>query len=147
MLPVGWDKLDRAGRFDAQRRMYRLQIAQEERLAVEHPEKILLLDRGTVDGAAYWPGGPDGFWPDVGTTRPAELARYDAVLWLESCAALGLYDGDASNACRFEDPAAAIRSGKALLTLWGDHPHLHRIGAFVDLADKFAAVMETINSL
>ena len=42
---------------------------------------IVLCDRGTVDGAAYWPG-PDSFWDSVGTTLERELTRYDAVIHL-----------------------------------------------------------------
>src|SRR5207249_2342901 len=96
-LQTRWDKLDLPGRRDVQRRIYRLQCDQEDRLAQLHPNKIHLLDRGTIDGAAYWPEGPDNYWRDLGTTLQSELTRYDAVLWLETCAALGLYDGDASN--------------------------------------------------
>src|SRR4029079_18805765 len=98
------------GRHDAQRRMYRLQLEQEERLARAHPGKILLLDRGTIDGAAYWPEGPEDFWRDIGTTIDKELARYDAVIMLETCAAIGLYDNDASNPVRFESSDAAIQA-------------------------------------
>src|SRR6476660_224918 len=67
-LNTRWDKLDLAGKHDAQRRMYRLQLEQEDRIARAHPGKILLLDRGTIDGAAYWPEGFDAFWQDVGST-------------------------------------------------------------------------------
>jgi predicted ATPase len=113
-LRTRWDRLDRAGRYDAQRRMYHLQLEQEARLAADTPGKVLLLDRGTVDGAAYWPDGPEPFWRDVGTTHARELARYDAVILLETAAALGLYDGDASNAVRFEDASAALAAGETL---------------------------------
>src|SRR3954462_13737015 len=88
LLNTRWDQLDLAGRHDAQRQMYRLQLEQESRAAAQHPEKILLLDRGTIDGAAYWPEGSAHFWQDVGTTHAAELARYDAVILLETCATL-----------------------------------------------------------
>jgi nicotinamide riboside kinase len=146
-LGTRWDKLDLAGRRDAQTRMYRLQVAQEDRIARERPDRVLLLDRGTIDGAAYWPDGPEAFWRSLGTTHEAELARYDVVLWLETAAALGLYDGDASNATRFEDPAAAVASGKVLQVLWGEHPRLHHVGAFVSLEDKVAAVKEVIEGV
>ena len=140
LLNTRWDQLDLAGRHDAQRRMYRLQLEQEARAEQEHPRKILLLDRGTIDGAAYWPEGPEHFWRDVGTTHARELARYDAVIILETSAALGLYDGDASNAVRFEDAAAAIAAGEVLRTLWGDHPRVVHVAAQLDLAHKIAAV-------
>ena len=139
-LNTTWPQLDRPGRYDAQRRMYRLQVEQERRLTAAHPDKVLLLDRGTIDGAAYWPDGAAAFWDDVGTSHGAELARYDAVLWLQTGAALGLYDGDASNPIRFEQPAAAVESGNLLTHLWGDHPRLQRVDAYPRFEDKVAAV-------
>src|SRR6476661_5391894 len=60
-LQTRWDRLDVEGRRDVQRRIYRLQVEQERRLADAHPDKVLLLDRGTIDGAAYWPEGPDDY--------------------------------------------------------------------------------------
>src|SRR5436305_9482535 len=121
-LQTRWDKLDLAGRRDVQRKIYGLQVDQENRTADANPGKILLLDRGTIDGAAYWPEGPDDYWRDVGSTIDAELKRYDAVVLLESSAAVGIYDGDASNPRRFEDAAGAIAAGQLLARLWEGHP-------------------------
>lgn len=143
-LQTRWDRLDLEGRRDVQRRIYWLQVQQEQRIEREQPGKVLLLDRGTIDGAAYWPDGPADYWRDLGTTADAELSRYDLVIWMESCAALGLYDGDASNTCRFEDAPAAVESGKLLRRLWGGHPQLKHVGAFTSLEDKIAAVEEII---
>lgn len=143
-LQTRWDQLDLPGRRDVQRRIYHLQREQEDRLAQAHPGKLLLLDRGTIDGAAYWPEGPDDYWRNLGTDQAQELARYDTVIWMESCAALGLYDGDESNFCRFEDAPGAIASGKVLLNLWSGHPNLKHVGAFTSLDDKIAAVTELI---
>lgn len=139
-LQTRWDRLDLPGRRDVQRRIYRLQLEQETRIAAEHPDKILLLDRGTVDGAAYWPEGPDEYWLDLQTALVDQLRRYDAVIWLQSCAVLGCYDGDASNACRFEQADAAIASGQLLAELWQDHPRMVRIDAYQNLGEKIAAV-------
>ena len=146
-LNTTWPQLDQAGRYDAQRRMYNLQVEQERRLLAAHPGRVLLLDRGTVDGAAYWPDGAAAFWPAVGTTQAAELARYDAVIWMQTGAALGLYDGDASNPIRFEKPEAAVESGNALTELWGDHPLLHRVGAYPRFEDKLARVGDMLLAL
>jgi predicted ATPase len=144
LLNTRWDRLDTEGRRDVQRRIYRLQIDQEQRVAQQHPHRHLLLDRGTIDGAAYWPDGPEAYWADLHTTLAQELRRYDMVIWMESAAARGLYDGDQSNFCRFEDPAQAIASGKVLLELWGGHPNLRHVGAFTNMDDKLAAVNELI---
>ena len=146
-LQTRWDKLDQAGRHDVQRRIYRLQREQEDRLAQEHPTKTLLLDRGTIDGAAYWPQGAVDYWRDLGTAHDVELARYDAVILLQTSAALGLYDGDESNFCRFEDAEAAIASDNLLLQLWGDHPRLMRVSAFHTLEQKIAAVRAVLDEI
>ncbi len=148
-LNTRWDRLDLEGRYDAQRRIYRLQIEQEDRIAREHPNHLLLLDRGTVDGAAYWPDGAEAYWRDLRTTVDRELSRYDAIIWLETAAALGehFYDGDSSNTCRFEDAEGAIESGKLLQKLWGGHANLKHVGAFTTLEDKIAAVRELLDAL
>jgi adenylate kinase len=147
LLQTRWDKLDHEGRHDVQRRIYRLQREQEERAAREHPTKTLLLDRGTIDGAAYWPEGAEDYWRDLGTTHAAELARYDGVIVLETCAVLGLYDGDNSNFCRFEDPRAAIASSELLKRLWRDHPRVRHVGAFVELSEKVDAARAALGEL
>src|SRR5437588_10569622 len=118
LLQTRWDRLEAEGRRDVQRRIFRLQREHEESAAREHPGKVLLLDRGSVDGAAYWPDGAEDYFRDVGTTHAAELRRYDAVIWLESAAVLGIYDGCRSNPCRFEDPAAAVATGQRLCEVW-----------------------------
>lgn len=150
-LATRWDRLDLPGRRDVQRRIYRLQVEQEDRIERElgraGASKVLLLDRGTVDGAAYWPEGPQDYWRELGTDLARELARYDAVVWMQTSAALGLYDGDSSNACRFEHPDAAIASGNLLAQLWGKHPKLYRIQAYPDLGEKIAAVKRVVEGL
>jgi predicted ATPase len=146
-LQTRWDRLNIEGRRDVQRRIYRLQREQEDRMARDHSHQVLLLDRGTIDGSAYWPDGPSAYWVDLGTTAELELARYDAVIWLETCAALGLYDHDASNPVRFEHPEAAIASGELLKQLWGAHPQLRLVSACAELDEKVAAVMRELETL
>jgi predicted ATPase len=147
LLQTRWDRLDLEGRRDVQRRIYRLQLEQESRLVSSHPGKILLLDRGTIDGAAYWPDGPEEYWRDLGTNLRDELNRYDQVIWLESSAALGIYDGSDSNFCRFEDAKSAIESGELLKQLWSGHPKLEFISALPVLEDKIAAVEAVIDAV
>jgi predicted ATPase len=139
-LQTRWDKLDLEGRRDVQRKIYQLQVDQEDRTAAANPGKVLLLDRGTVDGAAYWPEGPDDYWRDVGSTLDAELRRYDAIILLQTSAAVGMYDGDASNFCRFEDASAAIDSDLLLESLWSGHPRLIKVPACESLKEKIARV-------
>src|SRR5262249_31482606 len=104
-------------------------------------------DRGTIDGAAYWPEGPDDYWRDIQSTLNRELRRYDAVIWMQSAAALGIYDGEASNAVRFEDAAAAIRSGDLLMRLWGGAPKIRTVDAHHDIEQKYRAVQTLLDKL
>jgi predicted ATPase len=145
LLGKRWDQLDPSGRRDVQRRIYQLQIEQEDRHAELHPGKTLLLDRGTIDGAAYWPEGPEAYWSDLGTTYAQELARYDQVLLLQTAAAIGVYDGDGSNACRFEDAAGAVASGELLARLWGGHQRIVCIEACGSLEEKTLAVHQFLH--
>ncbi|HZZ42278.1 MAG TPA: ATP-binding protein [Tepidisphaeraceae bacterium] len=147
MLQTRWDRLDEAGRRDVQRQIYRLQVEQETTVAKMNPGRVLLLDRGTIDGATYWPDGPEGYWADLGTSLEQELARYDVVIWMQTSAVLGLYDGDASNSCRFEDAEAAVAAGNRLVVLWGNHRRLIRVEAYPTLDEKFAIVEQTLHAL
>ena len=72
----------------AQTAIFHVQRNLEDVQAALYPSRTLLCDRGTVDGAAYWPGKPDEYFAAVGTTFDTELRRYDAVIFFES-AALG----------------------------------------------------------
>jgi predicted ATPase len=142
-----WDRVDSEARRDLQRKIYFLQRQQEDRRAREHPDKIQILDRGTIDGAAYWPDGPDAYWADLGTTLAAELARYNHVIWLQTAAAIGIYDGSDSNPCRFEDAAAAVASGESLAKLWGGHPTFQKLPAWPSLDDKINEVRRLLESI
>ncbi len=140
LLNTRWDRLTVAGRRDVQLRIYQLQLQQEDELARQHPSKHLLIDRGTIDGSSYWPEGPQDYWNQLDTTLAEQYARYDLVVWLETSAAIGLYDGPDSNPCRHERPQTAIALGEAQKQLWSAHPRFHCVRAFPDLADKLAAV-------
>ena len=82
---------------------------------------ILLCDRGTVDGAAYWPEPPT-FWEALQTTREAEWKRYAAVIHLRVPSLSGGYD-NVSNPHRIETPEEAARIDEKILALWEGHPH------------------------
>lgn len=105
----------------AQRAIYHVQIHLEEAVMAQHPEQILLCDRGTVDGAAYWPSGPEGFFEDLGSSLERELARYDAVIFFES-AAVGHMSIEGGNPIRNETIAQAVKLDRKLRELWSQHP-------------------------
>lgn len=143
-LGFRWDQLDVDRRRDAQRGIYRLQLEQEQRAIDEAAGRTLLLDRGTIDGAAYWPDGPLAYWQDLRTTAAAELARYDRVIVLESAAAIGRYDGGATNRYRFEDAEGALANATLLASLWAEHPRICFVRAEPDFATKVEAVARLV---
>ena len=111
--------------------------------------KVLLLDRGTIDGSGYWPDGPYAYWRELGTSAEAELARYDAVVWMQTSAALpdhAAYDAS-SNRRRFEDAAAAVASGALMRDLWRAHPRLIEVPAFPTIEEKIGAVRRALDAV
>jgi len=142
-----WDKMDDDGRRDVQRRIYQHQLELESTAVRQFPTHTLLLDRGTIDGATYWPDGPDAYWQDIGSSLLIELSRYHGVIWMQSSAVLGLYDGAASNPHRFEDAAAAIAAGQRLIDLWQVHPRFATVPALANFNDKLEAVRGEIERM
>ncbi len=83
-----WEEED--ARRATQRAIFHVQCELESAYEAKYPGKILVLDRGTVDGAVYWPNGSEQYYTAMGTTRDAELARYNQVIYLE-CADREVY--------------------------------------------------------
>lgn len=105
----------------AQTAIFHVQKNLEDVQAARHQGRILLCDRGTVDGAAYWPGDASGFFAHLGTTSEAELGRYDGVIFFETAAAGG-HSIEGNNPIRTEDNATALLLDKKLQALWSRHP-------------------------
>ncbi|MCB9727896.1 MAG: ATP-binding protein [Deltaproteobacteria bacterium] len=108
----------------AQRAIFYVQRGVEDTQAASFPRRILLCDRGTVDGAAYWPqerGGADGFFQALDTTHQAELARYDGVIFFETAAVGGL-SIEGGNPVRNENLERAVALDARLRELWSSHP-------------------------
>ena len=118
----GFPRVDDAlARRAAQCAIYHVQRNLEDVQSARYPDRILLCDRGSVDGAAYWPGDPSEFFAAVGTTEAAELERYDAVIFFE-CAAVGGLSIEGGNPVRTESMAQALDLDRRLRTLWARHP-------------------------
>lgn len=117
---------DRFAREATQRAIYAVQRNLEDVQSARYPDRVQLCDRGTIDGAAYWPEGPDDFFAAMGTTHARELARYDAVLFLET-AALGGVRIEGGNRHRTESDHEAVELDHRLQALWAPHPHFHLV--------------------
>lgn len=110
-----------------QRAIFHAQVALEDIQGALYPGRVLLCDRGTIDGAAFWPEeAPEGFFKTMGTTLQAELERYDAVIFFES-AAVGDISIEGGNPARTESNAQARELDIRLRDLWSKHPNFHFI--------------------
>lgn len=105
-----------------QRAIYHVQRELEASYSSYFPEKSLVLDRGTVDGAAYWPEGPDAYFTALGTTLSQELARYTQVIYLESAAEQDYLVHRKQNPNRTETWQEAKRLDEQTQSLWRLHP-------------------------
>ena len=130
---------DEAFRRAAQRAIYCVQRELESATAASHPA-VILCDRGTVDGSAYWPG-PDDFWQQLGTTQEAELARYHAVIHLRTPPD-GAYNH--SNPLRMESAAEARAIDERIIRAWETHPRRIVIEAEDDFLNKAAKAIDMI---
>lgn len=111
-------------RVATQRAIYHVQRNLEDVQAGHYMKRILLCDRGTIDGAAYWPGPPEGFFEHLETSLEAEIGRYDAVVFFET-AAVGGISIEGGNPTRVESNEEAIALDRKLRALWSRHPRFH----------------------
>ena len=81
---------------------------------------VMVCDRGSIDGAVYWPYGPENFFTAMGTTLEAELARYDAVIHLSPPPQKDFYQ--ATNV-RTENLQQAFEIDNKILKIWEKHPN------------------------
>ena len=134
---------DASCRRAAQRAIYHVQ-RELEVTGAAHNSAIVLCDRGTIDGLAYWPGPVEDFWATTGTTLEAELSRYDAVLHLRTPAAEQGYNQQ--NPLRTETPATAAAIDDRILHAWEQHPRRYLIEAAGDFLDKAARALEVLRA-
>lgn len=117
---------DTDARRAAQTAIFHVQRNLEDTQSAAYPDRVLLCDRGTVDGAAYWPGEPDGFFRAMGTTREVEHQRYDAVVFFET-AAVGGISIEGGNPVRTEGLDQARELDQRLRSVWTGHPRFYLV--------------------
>ena len=133
-----------------QRAVYHVQRNLEDAQAALFPGRILLCDRGTVDGAAYWPDEPHHFFGAVGSTMESELARYDAVIFFETAAAGGM-GIEGGNPIRNESIQQAVALDRKLRALWSKHPRFvlvpHNASFFKKISFGLAVIDGIVSEL
>lgn len=116
----------------AQRAIFHVQRELETTVDDENVA-VVLCDRGTVDSAAYWVGSGNLF-DAVGTTRAAEIARYDAVIHLRTPTSPGAYNRD--NPLRIESIEEAAQIDARIFDAWSSHPRRFIVEPTEDFLSK-----------
>jgi predicted ATPase len=135
-------RADLAGRKAAQRAIFYVQRELEEASIAGNPA-IVLCDRGTVDGAAYWPG-PEDYFAAVNTTLAEQIGRYDAVIHLRTPRVDGGYNHQ--NPLRTETAIEAAEVDLRILRVWDAHPRRFIVDATPDFLAKAARVLELLRA-
>ena len=134
----------------AQNAIFHLQRSLEIIQSSLYPERILLCDRGTIDGAAYWPQQEGDFFEKMGTSFEDELARYDGVIFFES-AAVGDMSIETGNPTRIETNQEAVALDQHLHSLWSAHPNFifvpHNVSFFKKITFGLAAMESMVGQL
>jgi len=130
----------------AQTAIFHVQRNLEDVQSALYPGRTLLCDRGTVDGAAYWPGGDGDYFASVNTTLETELRRYDAVIFFET-AAVGGASIEGGNPIRHESLSEAVELDARLRTLWSGHPRFIHIPHHPSFFKKISLGLATLERL
>lgn len=124
----------------AQRAIFHVQRELEEGTA-EDNVAILVCDRGTPDGSAYWPG-PGTLWEAVGTTHQAELDRYAVVIHLRTPSDAAGYNQ--RNPLRIESVAEAMEIDRRIAAVWSGHPGYVEVPVADDFLVKARQALEIL---
>ena len=117
-------------------------IVQRELEAVADARNVALVvcHRGSIDGAAYWPG-PDDYWSSLSTTRMDQLGRYDVVIHLRTPTP-GRYNKQ--NPRLVESPAEAADIDQRIAREWEGHPRRFIVAAADDFLAKAVRALEIV---
>jgi predicted ATPase len=128
----------------AQRSIAKLQVELQRMTIEEGQASIILCDRGTLDGLAYWPGDPNEYLAELGSTRERELARYHAVIHLRTPPANNGYTVASPHRTETAEEAALLDA--KILAAWAGHPNHHVIASQTDFLDKLQQALAVIRS-
>ena len=129
------------GRRAAQRAIFHVQRAIETVALESRQSAVILCDRGTLDGLAYWPGSHQSFFAEFGLNREEELSRYSAVVHVEVPALAWGYE---KNRIRRENVSQAREIDRRIVRAWKGHPRFMTVSAQAGFLDKLASAIELL---
>jgi predicted ATPase len=138
-------RFEPAAKRATQRAIFRVQRELERMAAELDGHTFIICDRGTVDGAAYWPGAPDELFAEVGSTLATEVARYHAVVHLRTPPPGRGYTN--ANPLRIESAEEAARLDGRIAELWSAHPRRFFVESEEDFFHKLMRALEIVREL
>lgn len=126
----------------AQRAIYYVQRELETVALDDDQTRVIVCDRGTVDGLAYWPDEPEEFFRAVGSSEASELARYAAVIHLQVPT---IQNGYRSVGLRVESAEEAAAIDRRIEVAWGRHPRRFFVASTTNFIAKAARVMQLVS--
>lgn len=127
----------------AQRAIFHVQDELEKIAQGLQNSALVVCDRGTLDGLAYWPGPAEEYFADLDTSLEIELARYHAVIHLRTPSkALGY---NHRNPQRTETAEQAMAIDEKIAELWKLHPRrfvINNTGDFLEKAQRALSLIE-----
>lgn len=128
-----------ANRRAAQRAIFHTQRAMEDVALRSRQTAVVLCDRGTLDGLAYWPGTHKSFCEEFGIERESELKRYSAVVHVEVP-----NHGYEKNRIRRESVRTARAIDRKIVAAWRGHPRYLTVSAQAGFLDKLAYAIQLL---
>jgi len=125
----------------AQRAIFYVQRELEATADADSPA-IVLCDRGTVDGSAYWVGDGD-LWSSVQTTVDEQIRRYDAVIHLRTPE---IENYNHRNPLRIESAEDAVMIDRKIEHAWDTHPRRFIVEASPDFLKKAVRAVEILRA-
>jgi len=129
------------GRRAAQRAIFYVQRALETIALENRQSAVILCDRGTLDGLAYWSGSRQSFFEEFDINFEEELSRYSAVVHIEVPALAWGYE---KNRIRKESVSEARKIDQRVAQAWSGHPRVMTVGAEAGFLDKLAYAIELL---
>ncbi|MDO8424566.1 MAG: AAA family ATPase, partial [bacterium] len=110
-------------------------------------KQALVLDRGTIDIAAYLPGGLEEMEDICQTKRGLEFDQYDLVICLEVPPEYVYEEKRRNNPTRSENYEKAFALGERIKESWEEHPNFHIIPNGKTINAKAEVVRRLIQEL
>lgn len=129
------------GRRAAQRAIFHVQRALETVALESRKTAVVLCDRGTLDGLAYWPGSRQSFCEEFDIDYQKELNRYSAVVHVEVPALAWGYE---KNRIRKESVSQAQEIDRRIARAWRGHSRVMTVSAQAGFLDKLAYAIELL---